>query len=82
MNDSAWRSTPTGGGRDRRRPPPPAVHDDLLAQVGAPATRPRAGKPVKANQGAPGIDGLPREALPAFAREHGPPVRHARLEGP
>lgn len=81
MNDAVVMSTPTGGVSDRRRPTPPAWHDDRRAQVVDPATLQRAGKQVKANQGAPGRDGMPREDCPACARAHWPTVRPARLEG-
>jgi RNA-directed DNA polymerase len=36
---------------------------------------------VKANRGAPGIDGMPTEAFPAFARVHWPTIRQALLRG-
>jgi RNA-directed DNA polymerase len=81
VNDSVWMSNPTGGVSDRRRPTPPALHDDLMAQVVDPANLQRAWKQVKANQGAPGIDGMPLEDFPAFAREHWPTVRQALLDG-
>lgn len=81
MNDSVLMSNPTGGVSDRRRPTPPALHDDLMAQVVDPANLRRAWKQVKANQGAPGIDGILLEDFPAFARAHWPTVRQALLDG-
>jgi RNA-directed DNA polymerase len=81
VNDSVLMPNPTGGVSDRRWPTPPALYDDLMAQVVDPANLRRAWKQVKANQGAPGIDGMPLEDFPAFAREHWPTVRQALLDG-
>ena len=41
----------------------------------------RAWQRVKSNAGAPGIDGMTVEGLPAFCREHWPRIRSALMEG-
>ena len=54
----------------RRRVIDPALSDDLLERVLAPENLRKAWQQVKANHGAPGVDGMTIEDFPAFAREH------------
>ncbi|MBI3060690.1 MAG: group II intron reverse transcriptase/maturase [Deltaproteobacteria bacterium] len=52
-----------------------------MQAVVAPGNMRRAWAQVKANQGAPGIDGMPIEDFPQFARGHWPAIRQALLDG-
>jgi RNA-directed DNA polymerase len=61
----------------RRRSIDPALSDDLMGRVLAPENLRKAWHQVKANQGAPGVDGMTSEDFPAFAREHWPSTRQA-----
>ena len=74
-------TNPPGGVGVRREPMQPALHDDFMARVMAPANLRRAWKRVKANRGAPGVDGMTVDDYPAFAREHWPGIRRALLDG-
>ena len=81
MSDSSLALNPNGGAGARHGLTQPALHDDLMQAVVAPANMRRAWARVKANKGAPGIDGMPIEDFPAFARAHWPAIRQALLDG-
>ena len=53
----------------------------MMERILAPENLALAWKRVKANRGAPGIDGMTVEAFPAFCREHWPRIRAAIKEG-
>jgi len=74
-------ANPTGGAEARRGLTQPALHDELMGRIVDAANMRRAWKRVKANQGAPGSDGMTLEDFPAFARLHWPNIRQALLEG-
>ena len=81
MSHSQPSPTPTGGDGLRRGPMQPALHDDLMARVLEPANFQRAWKRVKANRGAPGIDGMRIEDFPEFARSHWAEIRQQLTDG-
>ncbi len=81
MSDSSLALNPTGGAGTRHGLTQPALRVDLMSAVVAPANMRRAWARVKANKGAPGIDGMPIEDFPAFARAHWPAIRQAVLDG-
>lgn len=53
----------------------------MIEEILEPDNLAQAWKRVKANQGAPGIDGMTVEDFPAFAREHWPRIATAIREG-
>lgn len=81
MSHSQRATSPTGGARLRREPMQPALDDDLLMRALARENLLAAWKRVKANQGAPGVDGMSIDEFPAFGREHWPAIRKALLDG-
>jgi RNA-directed DNA polymerase len=59
----------------------PSACDRLLDEVCERENLKRALKRVKANKGAPGVDGMTVQALPAYLREHWPAIRATLLNG-
>ena len=55
----------------------PALSEDLLERGLAAENMRQAWRQVKANHGAPGVDGMTIEDFPALAREHWPSMRQA-----
>ena len=81
MSRSVKTSNPPGGVGHRRALTKPSLHDNLMERIPDRANLQRAWKRVKANKGAPGIDGMSVEEFPAFARKHWPVIRQALLDG-
>jgi RNA-directed DNA polymerase len=59
----------------------PSVCHRLMEEVCERENLKQALKRVKANKGAPGVDGMTVQALPAYLREHWPPIRATLLSG-
>lgn len=72
---------PKGGAESRRETGPADPQSDLLEQVFAQENLSKAWKQVKANGGAPGIDGITIEQFPDWFRPQWPTLRTALLEG-
>jgi RNA-directed DNA polymerase len=81
VSDSHSTMNPTGGAETRRGDTHPALHVVLMEQVVAGENLRRAWRQVKANKGAPGIDGMAIEDFPAFAREHWSTIRAYLIDG-
>jgi len=62
-------------------PESPSACDRLMEEVCGRENLKQALKRVKANKGAPGVDGMTVHALPAYLREHWPTIRASLLEG-
>ena len=74
-------ANPSGGVEDRRGVTQPSLREDLLERVMDHANLQRAWRRVKANRGAPGVDGVTVDEFPAFMRAHWPAIRAAVLDG-
>jgi len=81
MNHLTPLLNPTGGDALRRDAMQPALHDDLMERVLDSENVRRAWKRVKANQGAPGVDGMGIENFTEFARSSWPEIRQALCNG-
>jgi RNA-directed DNA polymerase len=62
-------------------PESPSACDRLMEEVCERENLKQALKRVKANKGAPGVDGMTVLALPAYLREHWPTIRASLLNG-
>ena len=81
MSHSPPSPNPTGGDASRRGLTQPALHEELMARVLDRVNMQRAWKRVKANQGAPGVDGMGIEDFPEFARLHWSGIRQQLVDG-
>jgi RNA-directed DNA polymerase len=72
---------PTGEVGGWRRDTQPTLHVALMEEVVAAENMRRAWRQVKANKGAPGIDGMAIEDFPAFARAHWSTIRDRLIDG-
>jgi RNA-directed DNA polymerase len=61
----------------RRMAMDPALSEDLMERILTSENLRKAWRQVKANPGAPGVDGMTVEDFPVFAREHWPSIRQA-----
>ena len=84
-DDPGGARTPYGRATARNASDPPALHPTeniaLLEAVLDPANMNRAWQRVRANKGAPGVDGVDIDSFPDWMRLHWPDIRQAILQG-
>jgi len=78
VDDAGWRDGLEGSGGGKHGAP---QERNMIEEILEPENLARAWKRVKANKGAPGIDGMTVADFPAFAREHWPRIASAIREG-
>ncbi len=74
---TSQKTGPNQVAASRRRAIDPALSEHLMERVLVPENLRKAWCQVKANHGAPGVDGMTVEDFPAFAREHWASIRQA-----
>jgi RNA-directed DNA polymerase len=72
---------PNGGAKAGRVTGTPAVHVNLLERILSPENMRIAWKRIKANRGAPGVDGITIDEFPDLARPHWEETRSTLLSG-
>ncbi|MBV8470933.1 MAG: group II intron reverse transcriptase/maturase [Burkholderiaceae bacterium] len=79
----AWRTVARGAEPMAASPESesPSACNRLMEEVCERGNLQQALKRVKANKGAPGVDGMTVQALPAYLREHWPSIRETLLNG-
>src|SRR5690606_5241107 len=78
VDNAGWRDELERSGGGKHGAP---RERDMIERILEPENLARAWKRVRANNGAPGIDGMTVADFPAFAREHWPRIVSAIREG-
>lgn len=81
MPDLEAPQSPSGDGVDQRTGTNPALSDNLLEQVLDRKNLRRAWKRVRANKGAPGVDGVSVQEFRELTRDRWPEIYQALIEG-